>query len=48
MQLRNLNFLEQEQDGSHSDHSPQCAQTPATNKQIKITHLNVQVLQACS
>ena len=29
LQLRNLNFLPQEQVGSHSDHSPHSAQTPA-------------------
>ena len=27
-QLRNRNFFPQEQDGSHSDHSPHLAQTP--------------------
>ena len=32
-QLRNLNFLQLDEDGSHSDHSPHSAQTPeAANK----------------
>ena len=30
LQLRNLDFLAQEQEGSHSDHWPHSAQTPAT------------------
>ena len=33
LQLRNLNFLQLYEDGSHSDHSPHSAQTPeAANK----------------
>ena len=37
LQLRNLNLLQLDEDGSHSDHSPHSAQAPETaiNKFIK-------------
>ena len=41
---RDLNFLAQEQDGSHSDHSPHSAQTPETaNNKLENILLNCNI-----
>ena len=44
LQLRNLNLLPPDQDGSHSDHSPHSAQTPETaNNKLENILLNCNI-----